>query len=73
MNLGHGVIVVQAGALVQCSVDRRIAVECVTSCVLVCRKKVALPFYNSREDFIVGSHILLERTWSSASPRRLAR
>jgi hypothetical protein len=59
MNLGHGVILVQTGALVQCSVDRGIAVCRVTTCVIVCRRKVALPFYNSRENFTVGSHILL--------------
>jgi hypothetical protein len=60
MNLGHEVILVQVGALVQCSVDRGIAVELVTACVLVRRKKVALPFYNTREDFTVGTRILLE-------------
>jgi hypothetical protein len=30
--------------------------------VLVCRKKVALPFYNSREDSTIGTCILLEES-----------
>jgi hypothetical protein len=49
--LGHRVILVQARALVQYSAG--IAIDRVIACVLVCRKKVALPFYNSREDFTV--------------------
>lgn len=40
-NLRHLFILVQVGALVQCSVDREIAVVCVTACVLVYRMKVA--------------------------------
>jgi hypothetical protein len=40
-NLRHGFILLQVGPLVQCSVDRGIAVDCVTSSVLVCRRKVA--------------------------------
>jgi hypothetical protein len=40
-NLRHGFILLQTGALVQCSVDRGIAVDCVIASVLVCRRKVA--------------------------------
>jgi hypothetical protein len=44
-----GFIMVQAGALVQCSVDRNIAMECVIACVPVCKRKRGLPFYISRD------------------------
>jgi hypothetical protein len=57
-NLRHVVILVQTRVLVKCSVDCGIAVDCVITCVLVSGKKVVLPFYNSRGDFTVGTHIL---------------
>jgi hypothetical protein len=38
VNLGHGVILVQAEALVHCSADRSIAMESVIACVLVCKR-----------------------------------
>jgi hypothetical protein len=47
-ELRHWVILVQAGALVQCSADCSIAVGRITVRVLVYRKKVAPPFYSSR-------------------------
>jgi hypothetical protein len=49
VNMGHGVILVQAGALVQCSADHSIAMKCVTTCVRVCERKRSLPFYISRD------------------------
>jgi hypothetical protein len=39
MNLGHGVILVQARALVRCNADHSVVVEHVTTCVLMCKKK----------------------------------
>jgi hypothetical protein len=48
-NLRHSVILVQAGALVQCSVDRSITIGCITACVPVCERKRILPFYISRD------------------------
>jgi hypothetical protein len=44
MNLGRWVILVQARALVQCSVDRSIAVG-VLQLVCSCVKKMGLVFY----------------------------
>jgi hypothetical protein len=53
MNFGHRIILVQAGVLVQCSVDRSIAMERVTTWVLVSQKKErGLHFYSSS----VGSY-----------------
>lgn len=58
-NLRHLFILVQAGALVQCSVDREITVDCVTTYVLVCRMKVASAILSLREDFTVGTPRIL--------------
>jgi hypothetical protein len=45
-SLKHRVILVQAGALVQCSVDRGIAVDCVISYELVCvKERVSLLYF----------------------------
>jgi hypothetical protein len=51
VNLGHEVILVQAGALIQCSVDHSIAIRRVTTGVLVCllfEMKRVFPFYTLR-------------------------
>jgi hypothetical protein len=50
---------VHAFALVQRSVDRSIALRHVTTGMLVCRRKIVLPYYSSRVDFTVGTCILL--------------
>jgi hypothetical protein len=66
-ELRHRVILVQAKALVQCSTNHSIAVECVTarvhvwSCASPPKEEGVLHFYISRIEPYSGTFILLDR------------